>query len=430
MNSIPVFFNFRTMKKCSLYILLFALSCNKNEIPGELVLGDEVFDTGVVINDKNFKKPCLEGFAGNYPCLGYDLLAQISLREFGSNSANDNWGWKDPETEKEYVLLGLDDGTAFIDISDPENPFFLGKLPTASTTSPWRDIKVFKDHAFIVSEAQNHGLQVFDLTKLRSVKNFEIFDASAILEDFGNAHNIWINEASSFAYVLGSNLYAGGPVFIDISDPKNPKILGGYSRERYTHDAHVVNYIGPDPEFQGKEIFFGSNSDGGENNRIVILDVTDKLNPSKISTVDYSGPGYTHQGFLTDDHRYFFLGDELDELKFGLKTQTRIFDFSSLKEPKLHFKYFSNFDAIDHNGYIVGEHFFLANYSAGLRVIDISEVQNKTIFEKGFFDTYPSDNNPKFNGVWSIYPFFESGVIAISDIDSGLFLVKASAIDE
>ena len=418
------------MKKYSLYFLFFALSCNKSEIPGELVLGNEVFDTGEVINDKNLKKPCLEGFAGNYPCLGYDLLTQISLREFGSNSANDNWGWKDPETEKEYVLLGLDDGTAFIDISDPENPIFLGKLPTASTTSPWRDVKVFKNHAFIVSEAQNHGLQVFDLTKLRSVKNFEIFDASAILEEFGNAHNIWINEASSFAYVMGSNLYAGGPVFIDISDPKNPKILGGYSRERYTHDAHVVNYIGPDPEFQGKEIFFGSNSDGGENNRIVILDVTDKLNPSKISTIDYSGPGYTHQGFLTEDHRYFFLGDELDELQFGLKTQTRIFDFSSLKEPKLHFKYFSNFPAIDHNGYIVGEYFFLANYSAGLRVIDISEVQNKTIFEKGFFDTYPSDNNPKFNGVWSIYPFFESGVIAISDIDSGLFLVKASAIHE
>ena len=234
----------------------------------------------------------------------------------------------------------------------------MGKLPTASTTSPWRDVKVFKNHAFIVSEALNHGLQVFDLTKLRSVKNFEIFDSSATLTDFGNAHNIWINEESSFAYILGSNLYAGGPVFIDISDPKNPKILGGYSRGRYTHDAHVVNYIGPDPEFQGKEIFFGSNSDGGENNRIVILDVTDKLNPSKISTIDYSGPGYTHQGFLTEDHRYFFLGDELDELQFGLKTQTRIFDFSSLKEPKLHFKYFSNFPAIDHNGYIVGEYFF------------------------------------------------------------------------
>ena len=68
------------MKKCSLYLLLIALSCNKSEMPGELVLGDEVFDTGLVIDDKNFKKPCLDGFAGNYPCLGYDLLAQISLR--------------------------------------------------------------------------------------------------------------------------------------------------------------------------------------------------------------------------------------------------------------------------------------------------------------------------------------------------------------
>ena len=214
---------------------------------------------------------------------------------------------------------------------------------------------------------------------------------------------------------MGSNLYAGGPVFIDITkDPKNPKILGGYSRERYTHDAHVVNYIGPDPEFQGKEIFFGSNSDGGENNRIVILDVTDKLNPSKISTIDYSHSGYTHQGFLTEDHRYFFLGDELDELQFGLKTQTRIFDFSSLKEPKLHFKYFSNFPAIDHNGYIVGEYFFLANYTAGLRVIDISEVQNKKkqYLKKVFLIHVHQIIIPNLMAR-SIYPFFESGVIAI-----------------
>ena len=47
-------------------------------------------------------------------------------------SGNDNWGWTDPETGKEYVLCGLDDGTAFIDISNPEEPFFLGKLLTAT----------------------------------------------------------------------------------------------------------------------------------------------------------------------------------------------------------------------------------------------------------------------------------------------------------
>ena len=68
----------------------------------------------------------------------------------------------------------------------------------------------------------------------------------------------------------------------------------------------------------------------------------------------------------------------------------------------------------------------MASYTAGLRVLDISQVAEKKISEKGFFDTYPTDNNPKFNGVWNVYPFFESGVIAIQDIDSGLFLVKAA----
>ena len=84
-----------------------------------------------------------------YPCLGYDLLSRISLETFGSKSANDNWGWVDPESGKEYVLSGLDDGTAFIDISDPKNPLVLGKLPTSTLNSPWRDIKVYDNHALI-----------------------------------------------------------------------------------------------------------------------------------------------------------------------------------------------------------------------------------------------------------------------------------------
>ena len=79
-----------------------------------------------------------------------------------------------------------------------------------------------------MGKAQNHSLQVFDL-KAKKFKNFEIFDASAILEDFGNAHNIWINEASSFV-MLWDQIYMQGVQFIDIGDPKNPKILGGYSR--------------------------------------------------------------------------------------------------------------------------------------------------------------------------------------------------------
>ena len=409
-------------------ILLFAIlvfACTK-ETPDTLQFIDRPLEPKNPIIFDSVGSLCEDGMAGIYPCLGYDLLSKISLETFGSEAANDNWGWVDPETAKEYVLSGLDNGTAFIDISDPQNPVFLGKLPTATTASPWRDVKVYDNHAFIVSEAPEHGLQVFDLTRLRSVEEPQTFSSDSRLTAFGNAHNIWINQDSGYAYVFGSKLYQGGPLFININNPKYPKVEGGYADDLYTHDAHIVIYDGPDPQYQGRELLFGSNSDGGENNQIIIVDITDKSNPIRINSITYSNGGYTHQGFLSEDHRYFFLGDELDELQYGAPTQTRIFDLSSLSSPSLHVSYFGGVNAIDHNGYVKGDKFYLASYTAGLRVLDISLVQNKNVTEIGFFDTYPSNNNPKFNGVWSIYPFFESGVIAINDIESGLFLVKAS----
>jgi len=324
------------------------------------------------------------------------------------------------------VLSGLDDGTAFVDISNPEAPVFLGKLLTATEPSSWRDIKVYDNHAFIVSEAPQHGLQVFDLTKLRNLTADETFTADTRLTGFGSAHNIAINEESGFAYVIGSDLYEGGPVFIDINNPKNPEIVGGYSGDSYTHDAQIVIYNGPDTNFQGRELFFGSNSDGGANNQVVIVDVTDKENPQRVNTITYENGGYTHQGYLSEDHTYFFLGDELDELRFGSPSQTRIFDLTDLMNPLLHLNYFAEVNAIDHNGYSKNNLFYIANYTAGLRVLDISEIGNRRVSEIGFFDTYPQDNNAKFEGLWNVYPYFESGVIAINDINSGLFLVKAS----
>ena len=415
------------MKKSFLIISVLVFACAKElpELPQ--IIDDIPLEPNPIQSVIDLSgNPCDNGMAGIYPCQGYDLLAKISLETFGSEAANDNWGWVDHESGKEYVLSGLDDGTAFIDISDPKNPIFLGKLPTATTVSPWRDIKVYENHAFIVSEAPEHGLQVFDLTRLRLIDEFQIFTSDARLTDFGNAHNIWINQESGYAYVFGSELYQGGPLFINITNPINPQVEGGYADDSYTHDAHIVTYDGPDNQYKGREILFGSNSDGGENNKIIIVDITDKSNPIRINSITYTNGGYTHQGFLSEDHRYFFLGDELDELQSGAPTQTRIFDLTSLSNSTLHVNYFGGVNAIDHNGYVKGNKFYLASYTAGLRVLDISQVQNKSVKEIGFFDTYPSNNNPKFNGVWSIYPFFESGIIAINDIDSGLFLVKAS----
>lgn len=364
--------------------------------------------------------PCINGFAGPYPCDGYDLQAHFDLSVFGADRGNDSWGWTDPDTGIEYAIMCLGDSTAFIDISDPVNPIYLGKVPTHTDNSTWRDAKVYDNHVFIVSEASNHGMQVFDLTRLRNVNNPpQIFSPDAHYSGFGSAHNIVINEENGFAYAVGTQQFNGGPYIVNIEDPLNPFFVNGYSLVDYTHDAQVVFYSGPDQNHVGKEIYIGSNE-----NEVVILDVTNKNNIQVISIAPYTNVAYSHQGWLTEDHRYFLMGDELDELSFGFNTRTVIFDFTDLDNPFQSFDYFGTTPAIDHNGYVRGDKFYLSNYTAGMRVIDISDIDNQVMTEVGFFDTYPENDDVGFSGAWSVYPFFQSGNIVISDINRGFFLVK------
>ncbi|WP_405384963.1 choice-of-anchor B family protein [Maribacter sp. LLG6340-A2] len=369
--------------------------------------------------------PCENGMAGVYPCNGYDFMANISLETMNAAFGNDIWGWTDAQSGKEYAVMGLDNGTAFVDISDGEQPIYLGKLPTATTSSSWRDVKVYGDYAYIVAEANNHGVQVFDLKKLRNIENPpQIFTEDGNYNGIGNAHNIVINPSSGFAYPVGTNrddAYNGGVHFLDLQNPVAPVPVGGWGVNGYTHDAQVITYNGPDSNFQGSEIFVGANED-----QVVIVDITNKNTPVTLATLPYPNIGYTHQGWFTDDQRYFILGDELDEIQQGFNTRTLVFDMANLENPILHHTYLGPTSAIDHNGYILGNDFFLANYTAGVRVLDISNIEDRVMTEKAFFDTYPANDNTQFSGVWSVYPYFESGHVIISDIDGGLFIIKKS----
>ncbi|MDC3051154.1 choice-of-anchor B family protein [Bacteroidota bacterium] len=412
------------------FILLFAsIKCSKNELSVNNFEEVEILQEE---NQNNSEKKififdkidCVAGFANEFPCKDYDLLSWIPLSFFGSESANDNWGWTDYNSKREFVLQGLNDGLAFLDITDPQNVIFVGKLLSATDPSDWRDVKIYNNYAFVVSEASNHGLQVFNLNRILDLDEFKVFNEDYTANDFGNAHNIAINPSTGFAYILGSALYEGGPVFYDISVPEKPILKGGFSDTSYIHDAQIITYKGIDQNYFEREILFGSNSDGGETNQLIILDVTDKTNPKLISKISYSYGGYTHQGWIDENHRYFYLGDELDELRYGNKTRIIIFDLKDLKNPKIHFVHEGKTNAIDHNLYIKSNKLYLSNYTAGLREFDIQNIENQEIIEEAFFDTYPESDDASFDGVWNSYPFFESGVIAVSDINRGLFLIK------
>jgi choice-of-anchor B domain-containing protein len=370
--------------------------------------------------------PCESGYAGIYPCNNVDLLAHVPGSFFGAGvESNDIWGWTDPLDNKEYVILGLTNGTAFFDISDPLNPFYLGHLPTQTSNSLWRDMKVYNNYAFIVSEAGGHGMQVFDLTRLRSVAAPpETFTVDAHYAGFGNAHNIAINEASGTAYAVGTNTFSGGLHIVDITNPLVPVVAGDYANDGYTHDCQVVIYNGPDAAYVGREIAFNSNEDA-----VTIADVTDPTDAQTISVTGYANSQYTHQGWLTEDHKYFLQNDELDELNVGNNTRTLIWDVQDLNAPVLIGDYISSIAAIDHNLYNRGNLTFQSNYRGGLRILDHQNVASAVLSEVAFFDCYPSSNAAAFNGTWSNYPYFPSGVVAVSHIEDGLFLLMPQFVN-
>ena len=382
---------------------------------------------------------CEEGKAGLFDCEKVDMLSFVSLKELSPNRGakmTDIWGWEDPQTGVEYVLQGREDGVAFVDIRDPYNPVYVGQLMKTETSpgSNWRDVKVYKNHAFVVADGAGlHGMQIFDLTQLRDVKPEDMpvdFKETVHYDGVASSHNIVINEESGYAYAVGNDSggeSCGGQLhMINIQDPRNPTFMGCYTYEagRGTHDAQCVIYSGPDDRYQGNEICLNSNGSA-----FIIADVTDKENPQTIAHTTYPNLAYTHQGWLSEDQRYFYMNDELDELNGNVSnTRTLIWDVAELDDPVLVREFLWDSKASDHNLYVKGEFLYASNYQAGLRILNISDPVNPQ--EVARFDTVPyGEDVPGFGGSWSNYPYFKSGVIAVSSRAEGLFLVRKQEVD-
>eukprot|EP01062_Namystynia_karyoxenos_P057180 TRINITY_DN4812_c1_g1_i1.p1 TRINITY_DN4812_c1_g1~~TRINITY_DN4812_c1_g1_i1.p1 ORF type:complete len:618 (+),score=257.14 TRINITY_DN4812_c1_g1_i1:83-1855(+) len=375
-----------------------------------------------------------------YDCKGIDLMSFVPAADLGyAVQGNDIWGWVDPQSGHEIAVHCLRNSASFVDVTDAENPVVLAWMPGTRSSSgslqsaSWRDAKVYKNHAFIGADSiNNHGLQIFDLTRLRQYYNRKGAVVPEVQPDlvyqadgFGPSHNIVINEETGFLYSVGSRSYRGGPHIIDIGDPKNPKFIKGYDTDGYTHDAECVVYRGPDSRHHGKEICFCYNED-----TLTILDVSDKDAIDMLARVPYRNNYYTHQGWLTADQSHLLLDDELDEQYTNEKhTRTMQWDVSDLSAPKLIGEHISTEMSIDHNLYIHNGKAYMSQYCSGLRVLDVANIAKASTPEVAFYDMAPycdtqSPSGVAFSGTWSNYPFFPSGNIIVNSIELGLFVLR------
>ncbi|MEX2465747.1 MAG: choice-of-anchor B family protein [Gemmatimonadota bacterium] len=386
---------------------------------------------------------CEEGMVGEFTCANMEVVAHMPINDLGGERGvwvNDVWGWTDPETSRDYALVARRDGASFVDVTDPSAPRLVGNLPRTlgSRPSVWRDIKVIGSHAYIVADGSGaHGMQVFDLTRLRTVGDTPVdFEPDTTYHEVFSAHNVVADTASGFLYIVGANsggeTCGGGLHMVDASDPLRPAFAGCYhdpttNGRGYTHDAQCLVYDGPDERYRGRQICVGSNE-----SEINIADVTDKANPVTLGRMSYPNVAYAHQGWFDEEQRYFYMNDEIDELAGTVEgTRTIVWDLTELDDPIVANEYIGPVMASDHNLYVVGDRMYQSNYGSGLRVLDISDRTNPR--EIAFFDSAPyNDDEPGHSagqsGAWSNYPFFESGVVIFTSVREGLFIVRVAPV--
>jgi choice-of-anchor B domain-containing protein len=389
---------------------------------------------------------CIDGLAGSYECHNIDMQSHMPLDEFstGPSSANDIWGFVDLNNQREYAIIGLRNGTAVIDVTDPAAPVEVGSISGYSST--WRDIKVYqyldtttnqyKAYAYVTTEASGQGLQILDLTNLPTSVTL-----ANTLTEFTSAHNVYLanidyangtplSNATPYLAIEGANKGGGAFRTFSLADPINPTLeTSPPTGAGYVHDATslVITDSRTEDCKNGAnpcELFIDYNETSTD-----IWDMSDKSAPTKLSSFSTPNVGYIHSGWWSEDKMTIFVQDELDERNSGLRTTMHALDISDLKNPSLVGTYTGQTDAIDHNGFTLGNEYYLSNYQRGLSVIDVSDPTNMT--DIGFFDTYsiPEANTANFNGAWGTYPYLPSGNILVSDIEYGLFVLKMNKND-
>ncbi len=317
---------------------------------------------------------------------GGENMEVLGYLEFGQGASDITGFYQDG---REFAVVGLQNSTVFVDITDPENPWEIDRI--SGGNSIWRDLKYHNRHVYIGTEAS-------DGVKVVSVDNPDNPILVNTITDFTNSHNIHTRDG--YLYVVGAN---GCDIWIyNLDNPANPVQEGCWNGE-YIHDLDVYN---------DKAYAMGIYT-----STAYIIDLSDKSNPYTITNWNYSG--MAHDAAVTEDEQILLTADET----FG--GHIKLWDISNLGNINLVGEYQTNPSHSVHNVYTIGNFAVMSYYADGTRVLDISDPSNPE--EIGYYDT--SFQEGLYVGNWGTYIYLPSGVIISSDVESGSLFVLSSPID-
>jgi choice-of-anchor B domain-containing protein len=319
------------------------------------------------------------------------------------------WGYRAPNG-REYAILGCATGTAFVDITDTTNIVECDFVTGPS--SSWREMKVFSNYCYVVSEANNSRIQIINMQYLPDSVSLV---ATSNMPNHSTSHTI--SQEGPYLYLNGCNsTFGNGTVVVDITNPIAPVKRGGWNVE-YIHDCRVL-----------RDTIWGANIydvSGGGTGSIYVISAVNKDNLVLINSwVNNPIPG-PHNIAITGDRKFALVTDEIPTpaprlLKIwnieNLSNVTQVATWQPTGIP-------TNPGSVVHNVEIYGNYALIAHYSAGVRLVNITNPA--TPIEVAWYDTYPSNNSQNYNGCWGVF-MFPSGKIVASDRSTGLYVLRTT----
>jgi choice-of-anchor B domain-containing protein len=325
---------------------------------------------------------------------------------------NDVWGYA--ANGREYALIGSREFVHILDVTDPNNITEIARLNDAmNSSSIWRDIKVYGDYAYCVTDIQaNDGLQIIDLSNLPN--SAEIIYRSD--DEFGQCHNLFIDTTASPVrlYAFGTNSPAANDGYFaySLADPTSPDLIATVDltdNGRYMHDAFVVN-----------DTMYGNSESRG----LYVYDVSDVTAPVEIGRLfNYTESGYNHSCWRSANGKYLAMCDE---------TTNRGVKIVNVEDPgdmELESVFRStllapNLASLAHNPFYMGDSLVvLSYYGDGVQVWDVRDPADPQ--RLAYYDTTPTGTGYT-DGAWGAYPYLPSGNILVSDEITGLYVVRVN----
>jgi choice-of-anchor B domain-containing protein len=347
---------------------------------------------------KNISRVVIFIFLGISFGLAQNLNVRLisNVNDHSNDGYTDCWGYTAPNGD-DYALIGVNRGISIIDVSDTSN---IAEVQFVRWIQfGWYDIKVYKNYMYVSTEG-SLDILIVDLSGLPESASV----VGTYSELTSTPHNIYIDTTMALLYIVEDFNYDPSVRIVSLADPVNPVELSTINPSINGKDIH-------DLYARDSVLYIAEGNDPS----VGFYDVSDPSNPSLITRLNIPAAGYVHQLWVSKDNDYLVTTEETTD-----KT-VKIWDIHDLDNIELISEYLGG-SRLAHNAYIHEDKIYISHYESGLKVLDFSDPFD--VVEMGNYDTFPQAETSNFRGAWGVYPFTNNGLIFVSDMQSGLYILN------